>query len=70
MVGKAKNSSGAYRAFLWIPGRGMIDLNTKIPSGTTGWVLTSAEGINDDGTIVGLGTHNGNTRAFVMKPTP
>jgi probable HAF family extracellular repeat protein len=41
VVGKAKNSAGSYKAFLWIPGRGMIDLNTKIPSGATGWVLAS-----------------------------
>ena len=32
----------------------------------TGWSPTEARGISDDGlTIVGYGTHNGNTEAFV-----
>jgi probable HAF family extracellular repeat protein len=38
-----------------------------IPPGS-GWVLIGAEDINDDGRIVGYGTKNGETRAFLLTP--
>ncbi len=50
-----------------LPGQGMLDLNTKQPGGA-GRTLTSAQGINDDGWIVGFGTRSGSTRAWLMKP--
>jgi probable HAF family extracellular repeat protein len=35
----------------------------------SGWtLLTSAEGVNDHGQIVGFGTIDGRTRAFLMTP--
>jgi probable HAF family extracellular repeat protein len=49
-------------------GVGMIDLNNLIASGS-GWVLTSAEAINDKGQIVGWGTLNGTSRAFLLDPS-
>jgi len=64
IVGSATNILGqAQRAFLWDSGV-MVDLNTLATS--PGWVLTSAEGINDLGDIVGFGTFGGSTRAFML----
>jgi probable HAF family extracellular repeat protein len=55
-------------AVLWKQGR-IYDLNTLIDP-TSGWRLFSAEGINDRGQIVGFGSFNGQTRAFVMTAVP
>ncbi len=55
-------------ATIWLNGVA-IDLNTLIPAGS-GWTLRSAEGINDQGDIVGFGTFNGSTRAFMLTAEP
>lgn len=52
------------RAVLW-QGNGTTDLNSLLPD-NSGWVLTSASGINDDGQIVGVGLHDGRQRAFLL----
>lgn len=54
------------QAILWENGQ-MKNLNSEIPTGS-GWTLTSARGINNRGQIVGKGTFNGQTRAFMLKP--
>lgn len=51
------------RAVLWQNGVA-IDLNRLIT--TAGWVLTSANGINDVRQIVGVGLRNGQPRAFLL----
>ena len=43
----------------------MSDLNTLIDS-NSGWQLTSAQGINNNGQITGYGTINGATHAFLL----
>jgi probable HAF family extracellular repeat protein len=53
-------------AFLWSGGT-MKDLNQLIPPGS-GWFLASAQSINDTGQIVGIGTFNGQERAFLLTP--
>jgi probable HAF family extracellular repeat protein len=53
------------RAVLWQNGVA-IDLNRLIT--TAGWVLTSANGINDVRQIVGVGLRNGQRRAFLLSP--
>jgi len=48
-----------------------IMLNLHDPHVThmpTGWVLTTAEAINDQGWIVGNGYYNGAARGFVLVP--
>ncbi len=55
------------RAFLW-DGTTMQNLNDLIPS-NSGWVLISAEDINDAGWIVGYGSYNGALRGFLLQPT-
>lgn len=44
------------------------DLNTLIPA-NSGWVLTDATGINNAGQIVGTGTFNGSTLAYLLTPS-
>lgn len=44
-----------------------LDLNTLIPA-DSGWYLQSASSINDAGQIVGWGSINGNTHAFLATP--
>jgi probable HAF family extracellular repeat protein len=57
------------RAFLF-DGEAMHDLNGLLDGSGAGWVLHSANDINDLGQIVGYGTHNGVTRAFLLTPVP
>ncbi len=47
----------------------MVDLNTLIDP-AAGWQLFDATGINDAGQIVGTGSINGQTHAFVLTPVP
>jgi probable HAF family extracellular repeat protein len=61
-------AGGEQRNFLYENGV-MFDLNTLI-SQESGWILDSALGINDAGQIVGVGTHNGNTRGYLLTPVP
>ncbi len=55
-----------YRAFLY-DGSQMRNLNTLI-SQNSGWVLNEAFGINNNNQIVGRGTFNGQSRAFLLNP--
>jgi probable HAF family extracellular repeat protein len=70
IVGNSQRIAGsAAVATLWQNGVA-IDLNTLIAPGS-GWNLLSAEGINDAGDIVGFGTFQGSSRAFMLTiPTP
>jgi hypothetical protein len=45
----------------------MLDLNSLIPA-NSGWVLQFANGINDQGQIVGEGTLNGQAEGFLLTP--
>jgi probable HAF family extracellular repeat protein len=53
-------------AFIWTNTLGMIDLNTLVNDPT--WVLTSADAINNNGQIAGIGTHNGQSTIFLLTP--
>ena len=58
----------ALHAVLWDPGTMMIhDLNDLIPSGS-GWTLTTASGINNNGWICGYGMRNGIEHGFLLAP--
>ncbi len=70
VVGTSTLSSGVFNAFVYEGGM-MRNLNdtgivTNLPPG---WVLHDAQAINDGGQIVGFGTINGETRAFLLTPT-
>jgi probable HAF family extracellular repeat protein len=65
--GQVVGASGG-RAFLYSGGV-MRDLNALIPAGS-GWLLRTANGINDYGQIVGAGLRNGIVVAFLLNPPP
>ena len=71
VVGVLESSEGALtqRAFLYSAGA-MLDLNDLLDDSGAGWVLQQAAGINNAGQIVGTGTFNGQTRAFLLTPSP
>ncbi|MCC7353365.1 MAG: hypothetical protein IT330_06360 [Anaerolineae bacterium] len=54
------------QAVLWENGQ-MKNLNSLIDA-NSGWVLLSARAINEKGQIVGKGSFNGQTRAFLLSP--
>lgn len=64
-AGLIVGESGGH-AILWENGQ-LKDLNSQIPA-NSGWVLQNARAINHRGQIVGKGTFNGQTRAFMLKP--
>lgn len=68
VVGESHGDGGQddRHAFLYI-NRVMYDLNALIPAGS-GWILESANGINDRGQIVGTGHHNGQFHTFLLTP--
>lgn len=57
---------GYSHAWLWDGGT-MVDLESLI-SPAEGWTLQGANDINENGQIVGYGTHFGKGRAFIMTP--
>ena len=66
VVGATNLPSGEPRAFFWQDGV-MSDLNAFLTPGS-GWILTSAEDIQNDGRIVGQGFFNGALLAFLLVP--
>ena len=67
VVGTSTLIDGTIRAFRWTQAGGMIDLNTLLPP-NSGWVLTNADAVNDNGQITGTGVHNGASHAFRFNP--
>ena len=45
----------------------MKDLNTLVRN-AWGWLLVSATGVDDTGTIVGYGDYNGEQHGFLLTP--
>ena len=54
------------RPMIWKKGV-MTDLSTLIPE-NSGWVISTATGINDSGCIVGKGTLNGEQMGYLLTP--
>jgi probable HAF family extracellular repeat protein len=70
VVGMSDGESGL-RAFLWMEGVGMLDLNSLVNSTGNGWNLTQGISINDAGQILGIGFDpDGNSRGFLLTPVP
>jgi probable HAF family extracellular repeat protein len=64
-----RDPSWRYSAFLYTPVKGIVDLNTLLPS-NSGWVLTDAHAINDAGQIIGAGTYEGQSTSFLLTMEP
>lgn len=68
IVGYYLDTRNQQRACAWIGGQ-MYDLNTLMGSGSTGWRLLIATGVNAQGQIVGQGRNAaGRLRGFVLTP--
>ncbi len=69
VVGTSATGIGSPHAFLYENGQ-MTDLNSLIPAGS-GWLIESAQGINNDGQIVVSGSKDGvGTHALLLTPQP
>ncbi len=67
VVGRSYNNAGEETsAVLWENGQ-VNDLNTMIPAGS-GWVLGTANDINDRGEITGAGLYGGQVHAYLLIP--
>jgi probable HAF family extracellular repeat protein len=70
IVGTSSAVGGGSHAFIVLAHTTqMLDLNLLLQNGA-GWVLSQADGINNQGQIVGTGTLNGQVHAFVLTPVP
>ena len=58
---------GSGNPFVWSATTGMVPLNSLI-SADSGWVLSSASGISQDGEIVGAGVVNNEIHGFMLTP--
>ncbi|HXJ56569.1 MAG TPA: HYR domain-containing protein [Verrucomicrobiae bacterium] len=66
IVGASEVAGGDGHAFLWQAGV-MRDLNTMLPA-NSGWVLTDAYFINDNGQISGVGSFQGVVTWYLLTP--
>lgn len=69
IVGSSAPDGGEGIATLWRNGAA-YDLNALIGPTATDWQLVVANGIGDDGTIVGFGYYRGEVAAFALTPVP
>jgi|GEM_PF-5712918 len=60
--------TGNRKAFVLTSANSMYYLNDKLASGYSGWNLKSAQSLNDNGQIVGLGRLNNADRAYIASP--
>jgi probable HAF family extracellular repeat protein len=66
-VGEGEIPNGDFHAIRYKDGA-LADLNDFLPA-DSGWVLTFAQGVNDQGEIVGAGTVNGEFHGYLLMPT-
>lgn len=66
--GQAVGHSGLVEAVLWHSSTGRQNLNDLIDP-NSGWNLTSARDINDNGWIIGQGSFNGVNTTYLARPT-
>jgi probable HAF family extracellular repeat protein len=69
VTGNSLNENGAFHAFLYTSGSGMVDLNTLIDP-LSGWELLHGYAINDAGQITGQGLIGDERHAFLLTPVP
>jgi probable HAF family extracellular repeat protein len=69
IVGFSNDGTGN-RAFGFVPGGTITDLNTLLDPSAVGWTITRAYDINDLGLIVGEGVFGGVAQAVLLTPIP
>jgi probable HAF family extracellular repeat protein len=69
IVGFSSNGAGN-RAFGYVPGGALTDLNVLLDLSSSGWTITRAYDINNLGQIVGEGVFGGVTQAVLLTPIP
>jgi probable HAF family extracellular repeat protein len=71
IVGMSQTKDFVSRAVMW-DGTQAVDLNGLLDDAAraAGWDLVDAVGVNDGGTIVGLGLQNNVPMSFVLTPVP
>ena len=67
VVGSSERKDRAGAGFIWTEQEGMVDLNSLVDS-NTGWFLGEAEGINENGWIVGTGYYQEKEQAYLLIP--
>lgn len=68
IVGYAFSPNGEQRAVIWQNGV-LVDLNDRIPL-DSGWRLSSALQVNNQGQIIGTGLIQGQEQGFLLTPEP
>ncbi|GET42619.1 DUF3466 family protein [Microseira wollei] len=66
VIGSSNTADGQFRPFFWEKSSGISDLNDLVSA--PGWILEGVVDINNAGQIVGNGSYNGQTRAFLLTP--
>ena len=66
--GQAVGQLNGIGAVLWEPYGTVIDLTSRLDESSQGWRLIRAEGINNGGDIVGIGSLEGQSKAFLAVP--
>jgi len=69
IVGFSNNGVGN-RAFGFVPGGTITDINSLLDTSSAGWLITRAYDINNSGVIVGEGLFNGVSQAVILQPVP
>ena len=67
IVGGSERPNRSLAGFIWTEQEGMVDLNSLVDS-NTGWFLGTAEGINENGWIVGTGYYQEKEQAYLLIP--
>jgi hypothetical protein len=62
--------NGQERALVFHPTLGAMRLDSLLGDAANGWTFLRANGINENGEIVGTGIFNGVTRGYVVSPVP
>ena len=67
VVGSSERTDRTGAGFIWSEQEGMVDLNSLVVS-NSGWFIGEAEGINENGWIVGTGYYQEKEQAYLLIP--
>lgn len=70
IAGFYRRTTGGFRAAYWDSQGNFHNLAELHITGENEWVFECVTDVNESGWIVGFGTHNGETRSFLLRPIP